>query len=75
MLEVSNVAVPLEGGLPQGEAVLRRAVAEKLGIMPTCIDSVRILKKSVDARKKNDVHFVMTVAVSLATENQETTVA
>lgn len=71
MLEVSNVAVPLEGGLPQGEAVLRRAVAEKLGIMPTCIDSVRVLKKSVDARKKNDVHFVMTVAVSLATENQE----
>ena len=71
MLEVSNVKVPLEGGLPQGEAVLRQAVAQKLNISESSIATVRILKKSVDARKKSDVHFVMTLAVTLVAESQE----
>ena len=71
MLEVSNVSVPLDGGLPEHENVLRQAVADKLGVSVSCINSVRILKKSIDARKKKNVHFVMTVEVSLTLESQE----
>ena len=73
MLEVSNVSVPLDGGLPEHENVLRQAVADKLGVSVSCINSVRILKKSIDARKKKNVHFVMTVEVSLTLESQEMT--
>ena len=71
MLEVSNVSVPLDGGLPEHENVLRQAVADKLGVSVSCINSVHILKKSIDARKKKSVHFVMTVEVSLTLESQE----
>lgn len=71
MLEVSNVSVPLDGALPQGKHVLFQAVADKLKVSPDCIDTVRILKKSVDARKKSAVHFVMTLAVTLTSESQE----
>ena len=71
MLEVSNVSVPLDGALPQGKQVLFQAAADKLNVPVECIDTVRILKKSVDARKKSAVHFVMTLAVSLTSESQE----
>ena len=71
MLEVSNVSVPLDGALPQGKRVLFQAVADKLKVAPDCIDTVRILKKSVDARKKSAIHFVMTLAVALTSESQE----
>ena len=71
MLEVSNVSVPLDGALPQGKHVLFQAVADKLKVPSDCIDTVRILKKSVDARKKSAVHFVMTLAVTLTSESQE----
>ncbi len=71
MLEVSNVSVPLDGALPQGKHVLFQAVADKLKVPVECIDTVRILKKSVDARKKSAVHFVMTLAVALTSESQE----
>ena len=74
MLEVSNVVVPLDGALPDGEPLLRKAVALKLGVPETVIDQVNVLKRSVDARKKSDVHFVMTVSVALRNDTEESTV-
>ena len=48
----------------QSENALPKKAARKLGIKPADIKSWRILKKSLDARKKNDIHYVYTVAVS-----------
>ena len=68
MLEISNLALPLDAGLEgkQAEKLVRRAAARALNIPPNDITDIRLLKRSVDARKKHDVHFVATLGVELA---------
>ena len=67
MLEISNLALPLDAGLEgkQAEKFVRRAAARALNIPPSGITEIRLLKRSVDARKKHDVHFVATLGVEL----------
>ena len=67
MLEISNLALPLDAGLEgkQAEKFVRRAAARALNIPPSDITEIRLLKRSVDARKKHDVHFVATLGVEL----------
>ena len=67
MLEVANVRLPLDAGLPGrgAEALVRAAVADALGVAKGAVRGVRLLKRSVDARKRRDVRFVATVAVEL----------
>ena len=67
MLEVSNVRLPLDAGLPgaAGERLVRGAAARALGAPAVEVTAVRVLKRSVDARKKRDVHFVATLGVEL----------
>ena len=66
MIEVSNIRLPLDAGLPDGEKIVRSAVANVLGVKVGAIDDLKLLKRSVDARKKNDVGFVATYAVGLS---------
>lgn len=68
MLEASNVKLPLDAGLPgsAAEALVRAAAAAALGVAEGDVRAVRVLKRSVDARKKRDVHFVATLGVELA---------
>ena len=67
MLEISNLALPLDAGFEgrQAEKLVRRAAARALNIPPSDITEIRLLKRSVDARKKHDVHFVATLGVEL----------
>ena len=73
MLEVSNVKLPLDAGLPgaAAEALVRAAAAAALGVAGRDVRAVRVLKRSVDARKKRDVHFVATLGVELAEAAEE----
>ena len=48
------------------EENLRRAAAQKLRVPEGEIVSLRLAKKSVDARKKEDVHFVCAVEVEIS---------
>ncbi len=66
MIEVSNIRLPLDAGLPDGEKIVRSAVANVLGVKVGAIADLKLLKRSVDARKKNDVGFVATYAVGLS---------
>ena len=66
MIEVSNIRLPLDAGLPDGEKLVRSAVANVLGVKVGAIADLKLLKRSVDARKKNDVGFVATYAVGLS---------
>ena len=66
MIEVSNVRLPLDAGLPEGEKLARSAIANVLGVKVDAIVESKLLKRSVDARKKNDVGFVATYAVELS---------
>ena len=68
VLEVSNARLPLDAGLPGpvGEALVRAAAAAALGVREEDVIEARVLKRSVDARKKSDVHFAATLGVELS---------
>ena len=71
MIEVSNVRLPLDAGLEDGEAVVRSSLANVLGVGKGSIKDAKLLKRSVDARKKNEIGFVATYAVGLLDEAVE----
>ena len=71
MIEVSNIRLPLDAGLPEGEKLVRSALANALGVKVGLIEEVALLRRSVDARKKNEVGFVATYAVGLADQQAE----
>lgn len=47
---------------------LKMYCAKKLNIGADQIKSVKLSKKSVDARRKNDVHFIISVDIEAANE-------
>ena len=64
MLRITGISLPLS----YTEDDLRRCAADSLHISPKAIGSLTLRKRSVDARKKNDVHFNATVDVSVDNE-------
>ena len=64
MIELKNLIVPAGKG-PEG---VYAAAARALGIPQSEIKSLEILRRSVDARRKNAVSFVFSVAVSIEDE-------
>ena len=64
MLRVTGISLPLS----YTDDDLRRCAADRLGVSPKAIHSLTLRKRSVDARKKNDVHFNATVDVAVDNE-------
>ena len=64
MIRFSGLNVPLDYTAASIEALLR----SKLSLSPSDLISWRLVRKSIDARKKTDVHFVLTV--DLETKNE-----
>jgi hypothetical protein len=65
-IRLKNVILSLE----EEESILQRKVAELLKIFPEQIQNLRIVKKSLDARRKNRIHFVCTLELSLPAEQE-----
>ncbi len=65
MLRVTGISLPLS----YTDEDLRRCAADCLHISPKAIVSLTLRKRSVDARKKNDVHFNATVDVAVDNES------
>ena len=61
MIRIHNVKIPLD----YSQKTLTSAGAKKPGVSPAQITSCEISKKSVDARKKNDVCFVVSLDIQL----------
>lgn len=66
MIQASNVPVSLDALLPENESLFRREIARTLGVKTGAVTEVKLLKRSIDARKKSNVHGVVTVALELA---------
>lgn len=64
MVRVGNIRVPLDFDFSQ----LERYCTDELGIPESSLRSVKLSKKSVDARKKNDVHF--NISLDIAAKNE-----
>ncbi len=50
----------------ESEKLLRKKAAKVLRIEPSAIRTLKILKKSLDARRKSDVHYLYTLALDVA---------
>ena len=71
MLRIHNIKLPLS----YTDAMLAKAAAKALNIQPAQVMQCAISKKSVDARKKNDVRFVVSLDVTLKSEKDEKRIA
>ncbi|WP_101696555.1 NAD(P)/FAD-dependent oxidoreductase [Clostridium minihomine] len=61
MIKITEIGLPLSAGTEE----LKEQAALRLSVSSDDIESVQILKKSVDARKKQDVHFQYSIGVTL----------
>ena len=76
MLRIANLTMPLFPEsrpsllplCPEEEAYLRRQITRKCGLRGGDLLSLTLFRRSVDARKKEDVHFVVTVDFSVRDE-------
>lgn len=68
MLDISNIRVPLDqldGTAATEDRALRAAVLRRLRITPDDLAAIEPRKRSIDARKKGDVHLTYTVRIQL----------
>ena len=75
MIDVSGLKLSLDAGLPDGQALALREIARQLGIKPGAIERAQLLKRSVDARKKANVHFTASYRLELSSECEERLIA
>ncbi len=62
IVRVSGVRVPLDFDAD----ILKKAAAKKAKIKPSMITDLKLIKQSVDARDKADVHFTVTVDLTVS---------
>jgi len=66
MIRLSNIKVPLDFDFSD----LKSLCARRLKVPVNCIKSARLSKKSVDARRKSDVHFIISADISAKDEER-----
>ena len=66
MLQIGNLPLPVGGDMEQ----LRKRAARALGVRPGALGELTILRQSIDARNKGDVHYMYTVGVSMPGEEK-----
>lgn len=66
MIQISNVKAPV--GYDKNE--LKTLAAKKLRCSADEIGEIRVIRYSLDARKKTDIHFVLTLAISAQNERR-----
>lgn len=66
MIEVSGIRLSLDAALPENKGKQIGEVAQALGIPAKSIEEATLTRKSVDARKKSNVHFTTSFRLRLA---------
>ncbi len=59
MIRISNVKLPLD----YTDSFIKKQICRELHINESGIEKFELFRRSVDARKKNDIHFIATVDV------------
>ena len=75
MLRLHQVRLPLDAAEYCDDSMCRALAADRLGVPKTRVVEATVSRRSVDARDKGDVHFTLTLDVSLADERAEATLA
>ena len=71
MLEVSGIRLSLDAALPENVEMRTKEVARALGVSERDICSIVLTRKSVDARKRNNVHFTTSFRVELPQSQEQ----
>ena len=66
MIRISDINLPLD----YNDDILKAAVCRITGCKPTEISEIRLVKRSVDARKKDNVHFTASVEIKASSESK-----
>ena len=66
MIRIGNLPLPVDGTMEQ----LKKKAARSLGVRPGTLGELTVVRQSVDARNKHEVHYVYTVEVSMPGEEQ-----
>lgn len=61
MIRISNIKLPLDYNM----RTLRKIVCKTLRIEPEAIEKLTMLRRSIDARRKNNIHFIATLDVDV----------
>ena len=64
MIQIRELSLPLS----YTEKELLHAAAKRLQVLPAGITAVQLLKRSVDARKREQIHFTITIAAAVRDE-------
>ena len=64
MLRLQNVSLPLDFSPEE----LKQKAAKVLKVSPSSLGEIKLLRQSVDARKKSDVRYICSVAVAVENE-------
>ncbi|MCH5303673.1 MAG: hypothetical protein J1E41_02310 [Ruminococcus sp.] len=67
MIRISNLKLPIE----YGDALIKKKVAKELRINENEIEKFSLFRRSIDARKKNDIHFLASIDVHLNTNENK----
>lgn len=65
MIRIQNLSLPPDYTPEE----LKRKAAKALGLSPSELREVRLLRQSIDARKKSDVRYICTAAISVPGES------
>ena len=71
MLEVSGIRLSLDAALPENVEMRTKEVARALGVSQRDVCSIVLTRKSVDARKRNNVHFTTSFRVELPQSQEQ----
>ena len=71
MLEISGIRLSLDAALPENTEMQAKEVARALGVSECDIRSAVLTRKSVDARKRNNVHFITSFRVELSQSREQ----
>lgn len=66
LIKIQNLSLSLD----DTEEGLRKRAAKALGVSPDALGPMRLLRRSVDARKKTDVRYICTVGVEAEDESR-----
>lgn len=61
MIRISNLRLPVD----YTDSTIKKKAAKELRINEKAIDRISLFRRSIDARKKNDIHFLASVDVYL----------
>lgn len=72
MIDVSGLKLSLDAGLPARHERALEEIARQLHIPVSTIKQATLMKRSVDARKKSNIHFTATYRLMLSDEEERT---